>query len=429
VPSGLYDIKDGTIKPWILGDKYGMKVICLNKDANKDLTSGFIDYKYMLADRVGHSVVTNNLIRVFIDGVQIKDSDVPLLTVDEAADIFMFELPHELFMTDDGSSNISFNGQNKVSVDTHGYLDVDGSYSGTPLTWLQRGMHIIKYVIEKTTGETYTDLTYDTETWSRYEDDNEYNLNVGLSYHKPTAGYKVIEDIANKSLFGKFIINAERKYTWDSDDFAGEGIESEFEKTKLSPGWFSGSAVSKSFDNIIPFFWVQYQKRDDEIEPSQYYDETFKDEAFSEYGISGGEDKIVFETNLVNEADAIRFASRVHEITDIPEIIVNVRINDWNVGTVKQSQEIDAGDFIRVELNGDGNNATDGYGKCIMKVLEVMPETGGVDPSENDWTVQIKGRIIKWDNEYVLTDDDGTNTLTDDSGQFELTGNLTTSVK
>ena len=426
VATGAYtDLKDGTIKPWILGSKYGLTCKCLNKNANKekdyttDWPSNYDDYQYLLCDTDGHEIATDSIKEIYIDSIE-SDTTLPTIQFDTTNDLAYFVLPVELFATEERNEDGDLSGvkialQDKVSVDVEGYIDPDGTFTGTQGSLINRGMNQIRYVLNKIKGDKYSDLIYDTTTWSIYEDDTDYNFKTGMAFYKPTEGYKVIEQIANQSLFGKFQINEERKYTWDSDDFEGQGIVSEFEKTKLVPGWFVGSKVKKRYDNIIPFFWTQYQNRDDDVEQIQYYDDTFKDDAFDRYGITGGEDKIIFETYLSELSDVLKYNERVHEITDIPDIQVAVSLADWATGTATEGQDLQAGDFIRVELNDTGDDNELGYGWAILKILSVSPLTGGLSPSENDWTVNITGRIIKWDTEYLITTDDESEYITEDT--------------
>jgi hypothetical protein len=428
------DIEDGTIKPWIFGKKYGLEVVCLNEKVNDDATpsgypTGYSNYKYLLCDTDGHEIATDAIKNVFIDAIE-KDITLPTVLFDTTNKLAYFELSHENFSIIERTSggaidDVKIDNQDKVSVNVEGYLDPTGDFTGTEGNLIDRGMNQIRYLLNKIRGDRFTDLVYNTTQWSLYEDDTNYNFKTGLSITKPTKGYKIIEDIANKSLFSKFQIDPTRRYTWDSDDFSGSGIASEFEKTKLVPGWFTGSAVSKKFDNILPFFWVEYQSRDDEKQSQKYYDNSFQTTAFANYGITGGEDKTIFETALVEQADVVKFAARIHELTDIPAIQLNIRLNDWDIGTGTKSQELNPGDFIRVELEDDGDV---GYGYSIIKILEIQPDTGGVEPGENDWTVLITGRIIKWEPDIVLTDDDDYQKLTTDDDFGKLSFNKTTAV-
>ena len=381
---------------------------------------GLQDYKYAFSDIREKEIEDSPIFGVYIDTVEQDSADYETSYYEDFNNnMAVFELDYNLFNTgQDGK--FSFKLQDKVSIDMTGYVDDSlGSFTGVPGSLIDRGMNQIRFLLNKVKGARYNALNYDLGKWGQYENDTNYNFKTGIAFSKPTKGFEVIDDIANKSLFAKFQIDSNLKYSWDTDDFEGQGLAGTFDKYDLKRGWLTGPSIPKKYDNILPFFWVQYQFRadTDKEDQTQYYDNSFEQDAFDRYGITGGEDNTTFQTYLSEEADVIKYADRVHAITDIPYVECNITLADWNLGTGVKSQEINPGDFVQVELLDDNGR---GYGQSIIKILSINPSTGGNLPEDNSWTVAIKGRIIKWVVSSLISTDDNTELITEDSGNFVI---------
>lgn len=390
------DIKDPDkeyLIPEVWGNCYQVPLLCLNENVNDG--GGSSAYEFLICDTADHTLATDSVQEVYIND-KLSTITAPTVAFNTTQEFAYITIPAINFAFDDGSGT-RYENMDKVAIDVEGYLkgdefrESDGVLTTTPDDLIENGLAIIREIIRKNYGYQYNTVYYDLTTWESFED-NAYT--VGYFIEKPITTQKQIEKLANSQL-GTFKWNADRKFTFDNDDF--EEFEMEIPKYKLLPEDYFPTFTEDSTETLASFRVGLKRKwnQKDELEYQWLLDDSNAATALSEYNSTFSKD---FDTLIDNETDALDFASRVLEIGGISNDTFKINTT-WDAHTLK------AGEWVKVQADHSTERIV-GWCKCQIQ---------DVSPKVDNWTVDLTLRIFAY---YpYITDEDGT-LITDKTGRY-----------
>lgn len=391
----LYPDLSDTDKEYVIpeawGKLYGVKPLCLNESANKDITGavpsvagGDDYYKYLLCDATVPKVNSNRnlgtspISTIYLEGTPLPDEYQFGVGADQASisvenGVHILNVSQKAFRELRDSGEFSRKGMGNLTVDFEGY--VDGSNS-----LIENSMEILENIIYDNYSWPVNTTFYDLDTWNLHKADA---VKVGYYFDAPTTVQEKTEMVSSDNL-DNFIWDKDLKFSWDTDDFLGYDFtltDDEFIGEDFVP------SVKRTVENLLATFRIGYRPKQDESKIEQKYtwslDDTYKDTALANYRSTLSRD---FPTNMTDPTEVEALKTRIHTISDIPEDVFSAEI-PWKYLKYK------AGDWCRLRVNLPQRHF---LGWTRAKVLRV-------EPNLRNYTTQITFRIFEYHkNLYVL---------------------------
>jgi hypothetical protein len=390
------------VLPELWGQGFEVPCLCLNADANKGITAlpvtGSDDYTFLICDTSKHTIATDSITAVYIDGTEINITP-PTVVFNTTQSFAYFTIPETEFREteakDDGSAqSVKWKKMNKVSIDCKGYLkgadfkESNGVHDPAKENDLiENGLAVLREIIKNNYGWDYTTIFYDITTWQGFEDSA---YDVAYYLNKPKSTQKQIEDMAASQL-GKFLWEADRRFSFDNDDFVS--FKTDIAKTEMFPLDFFPQ-FNTDTSEVLSVFRIGYARKwtetDTELAHSWEINDSNKGNALTEYNSTFEKD---FPTFLTTVADAQAYAARV--------LIFGKDSNDqFTITTTWDRFNLKSGDWVRAQADY-GNGDYVGWTKCQIQT---------VSPKADNWTVDLKLRVFEivplltFDGEQALFD-------------------------
>lgn len=408
--------------PKVWGKCFDVPCICLNENVNKDVeyddpgfTPSPTDYQFLLCDTSTHTLASDSIKTVFIDGTEVELSSLPTIEYNSAQNFAYITISEDEFreptVNDSGvTTDIKWKRMNKVTVDVEGYLkgsefrESDGSLTSSPTDLIENGMAVIREILKDNYGWDYLTSLYDITTWKSFEDDTDVTYKIGYYNNKPITTQKQVEEIAS-SMLGKFVWNENRRFSWDNDDF--DEYKAEIPKTEMFPLDFFPQFNTDSTEVLSKYrtgYKRKWDERDNELSYEWDIDTSNEEDALIDFNSTFQKD---FPTLINNLTETQKFAGRVFDFGSISNDTFSFTCN-WDRYTLK------AGEWILVQ----GDYSTGEYiGWCKCQIQEVKPNI-------SNWTVTIKVRVFEI-FPYLAEDAETGRFIMDEFGRPIIVGDIT----
>ena len=384
------------LMPEVWGTCNSVPIICLNKDANKDIIStGFpgnrIDYEFLICDTSNYLVDEAGITEVFIEEIAASTeilTAMPTIIFDSTQNFAKITLSAELFETYTGSSKPTYSGMDKTSISLTGYEDG---------TLIEKGMDIIKYMLNNTYFYTYTDTYFDLTAWEAFATSVD-NYKIGLFINAEITLWEIIEQIS-KSLKGRFIINSEEKFTWNNNDDKTTVLDIHTREITPLGGGISYD-VTRNIGNVVSNFSIGYFKYWTSSKYAYYYNNENQSNALSKYGISNSKE---FPTLISDETDAELYSAKILDDVSDDDQVISFRSNNF------EHRLLNPGEWIMVQFDyiGVTGEIIDylGWNKC--QITEVTPNWADYTVKLTVNLYEVYGNYLQTNNGIDITNNDG----------------------
>lgn len=339
------------------------------------ITSGSWSYDTIETITNASYTLTSPIKGIFINGVRNKRY-FPVIKEDTLAGIYYFTLEVNPFVTFDDDSNASFENQNEVAVTIEGYLDNDKDL-------INNSLHIIRELFYQNYSVPYSSVYYNTAVWSGFET-TAYKAGLYLGTDKPRKVQDLVEDLAGSNL-GEFTIDADRKFSFNNDDF--DSVKFEISKYEFFPADYVPKVSSDSTEVLASFRVGVRKKWRKNKEYEWLTDDTNSENALLSYNSQEQKD---FMTLLTDDADVSDYNDRVHFFGDIPNDRINVSV-PWKYRTLNK------GEYIAIEYDLPEQ---DFMGWLLCQVQTVALDT-------KEYKVNLELRVFKYGYYVALADENG----------------------
>jgi hypothetical protein len=371
--------------PQLWGKCFDVPVLCLNANVND--AGGTTDYQFLICDTINHTVATNSIQTVYINGKET--SLTPTITFDSTQNFALFSIPAiaNFRVLDGTGGSTRFENMDKVTIDCHGYLkgssfrESDGSLTSDPTGLIENGLAVIREIIKNNYGFDYTSTFYDISTWKKFEDDA-YKVGYYVSSQQTTQ--KQIEELASSQL-GSFIWDSNLKFNFDNDDFVSYALE--IPKHKLFPDDYFPEFDQDS-KKVLASLRVGLKRKWGQSGEEERYEWLLDDSNVNNALIDYNSTKIKdFGTLINNATDAQSYATRAL-------VFVGISQDTFSIQTGWDAKDLKAGDWVKVQADHRTEDLI-GWVKC--QVQEVNPQI-------DIWMVNLKLRIFGYLSELVRND-------------------------
>lgn len=389
--------------PELWGKCYDVPCVCLNEDINDGDPLGTTAYEYMICDTEHHTIASDSITVVYVNGKKVIAT--PTVTFNSTQQFATFSLEAKVnFSVVDEDGDFRYENMDKVTIDVEGYLkgdsfrESDGGLTTTPDELINNGLAILREIIRNNYGYEYTDTYYEISEWEALEDDA---YTVGYYIDKQTEVQKQIEELASSQL-GKFIWNAELKFSFRNNDF--DTFEMEIPKHKFYPEDYMPTFEEDS-TQVQSIIRVgnkrKWSQSDDELQYEWLVDDSNQETALVDYASTQTKD---FHTLIDNQTDAQDYATRSLVYVGISKDTFTI-LTDWS------HKDLKSGDWVKVQADHSTENIL-GWTKC--QIQEVAPQIG-------TWQVQLKLRIFGYYKE-LLNNDETANIINNDNQKILVEG-------